>query len=153
MNLFNFFLIFNFNLYVFVNVLQRQVLSSEETGDVVRDTEMPHAEPKVKLSRGQQVGGEQPMGEPEVGGEQTTGDSDTSREGETQTALVPSEVVTVTLLQAVDGPILERLRLGYLPLRTNDKVQYGAGQSYTRRRVKHMARKGIVDYVGSRFDE
>lgn len=77
----------------------------------------------------------------------------TGGEPEVQTTLVPSEVVIEAPLQAVDGPILDRLRCGYLPPCTDDGVRYGGGHLYSWKKVKHMAKKGTVDYVGSNSDE
>lgn len=127
--------------------LQRQIPVLEDMGDVGGDTKMPHVEPKIGSTGGEQTREVQPETE------QPTGEPRTGREGGVQVALMLSGVVTEAPLWIDDSPIPDRLRCGYLPPRTDDRVRYGAGQSYTQRRVKHMARKGIVNYVGNSSDE
>lgn len=62
-------------------------------------------------------------------------------------------VVIVAPLWMDDNPIPDHLRRGYIAPRANEGARYGADHLYTRRRVKHRARKGTVDHVGINSEE
>lgn len=99
---------------ILVLQLQRQILIPGDMGGVVRDTEMPHAEPEVEQPGGGQIEEEQPereppMGEPEIGGSM--------------------DVVRVDLLRVDDSPLPTVPGCVAVPPHGDDRVRYSAGHS------------------------
>lgn len=82
------------------------------------------------------------MGEPETGGKP-----------EVHTTLVSSGVVSVAPLQIDGSPLQTVSKRAIVPPHGDDRVQYGAGHSYSRKRLKKKAKKGTVDYVGNNSND
>lgn len=97
---------------------------------IARDIEMPYVELEVEQPWGEQTGEEQPKREQDT------------REHKVQTVLVSGGVVEVAPLQIDDNPLLTVWSHADVPPHGDDRVRYGAGHSYSRKRVSRGPRRG-----------